>query len=137
MLTRDTHARIYQGDLSRSEHDKLQTLARQKNVTVRDLISDAINKSLRDLRSGFSQDIEEVMLHNGRLRFYLWLPYQVCGKIDRMMKNRNTYVQELVRQAIREYNKADPEDIGQNLWRFQTPKRPSTEATKGLSNKAS
>ncbi|MCD6298289.1 MAG: hypothetical protein J7M30_14170 [Deltaproteobacteria bacterium] len=77
------------------------------------MVSDAVRKYLGDLGPGFSRDIEEVMLHNGSVRFYLWLAYQVCGEIDQMMKNRGTYVQDLVHKAIREYNKPDPEDIAE------------------------
>ena len=105
MLTRDTHARIYQGDLSRSKYDELQGLARQKNMTIQDLILDAIRKYLSDLKSEFSLDIEEVTLNNGGARFYLWAPYKIGDKLDRLMKSRGVYLQELVSKAINGYKK--------------------------------
>jgi len=111
MIARDTHARIYQGDLSNSEYDKLKSLARRKNVSVRSLILDAIRKYLKDWNSRFSLNIEKVVLNNTSMRFYLWLPYEIRDEIDQFINNRGTYIQELIRKAIKDCSKTEPEDI--------------------------
>ncbi|MBW2005785.1 MAG: hypothetical protein JRI72_14525 [Deltaproteobacteria bacterium] len=111
MLTRDTHARIYQGDLSKGEYDELQSLARQKNISVRDLLLDAIRAYLKNGKLRFSLNIEEVLLNTASVRFYLWLPYEIRDELDQFIKSRGTYIQEFIKKAIKNYSKNEPEDI--------------------------
>ncbi len=113
MLTRETHARIYQGEITDNEYSKLKSSGKEESISLRELILETVRKYLEDWETKYSLDIEKVVLNNGSVRFYLWLPYQVCDKIDQLMKNRGTYVQELVRKAIWEYNKTDRENIAE------------------------
>jgi hypothetical protein len=46
MLTREKHARIYQGELSAKEYSELKKSAKQENLSVRELTLDAIRESL-------------------------------------------------------------------------------------------
>ncbi|MBW1678257.1 MAG: hypothetical protein JRJ79_17080 [Deltaproteobacteria bacterium] len=101
MLTRETHARIYQGELAESKYRALHLLAKQKDVSPCELILEAIRKYMENWDPKYSLDIEELVLNDGSVRFYLWVPYEKYGELDRLMKSKGTYIQELFRKAIR------------------------------------
>jgi hypothetical protein len=99
MLTRETHARIYQGELSEKEYSELKSAANQKNLSLRGLVLEAMRKYLEDWEPRYSLDIEEVVLNDERLRFYLWLPYENLHDLDLLMASKGSYVQQLLKNA--------------------------------------
>lgn len=105
MLTRDTHARIYQGELSKCVCEELVRLARQNNTSAQALILEAIGAYLKNGELTSSVDVEMVETNGSRVRCYLWLPYDTCDKVELMMKGKGTYIQGLVRKSIEAYHK--------------------------------
>jgi len=103
MITRDTHARIYQQDLPRNQLVELKRLASQMNMSDQKLILEAIRKFLGCWSSRFDLNIEKVLLKNGDMRFFLWLPYQILDELERLLKCKEIHIQELARSAIMEY----------------------------------
>jgi len=106
MLTRDTHARIYQGELSSQVYNRLLSMAGSSRLSVREVVSSAVKEYLNNWEGSASLDIEEVVISNDQIRFYLWLPYPDCPELDRFMTTRGRHVQDLVREAIRKASKA-------------------------------
>lgn len=107
MLTRDTHARIYQGELPDNKYGELGVLAKQKGVSLHELILEAIRGYLEKGKPKFSLDVEEVALKSGDMRFYLWLPYEILEEIDHLIKNKGIFLHELVRKALMEHYKTE------------------------------
>jgi hypothetical protein len=110
MPTRETHARIYQQELSSTEYNALKGLAKQKKVSIQEFVLDRIRAYLGDWRSSSFLDVQEVITKEGSLRIYLWLPYDVCDELERLMKKRGSYVQELARRAVIQCMGPGPED---------------------------
>jgi hypothetical protein len=107
MRTRETHARIYQGEINRNTCKELESVAKEKGISLRELILEVIGKYLGDWNSRYSLDIEAVALNSGGARFYLWVPYENCDELDHLIKTRGTYIQELTRKAIKQRNQID------------------------------
>lgn len=113
MPTRATHARIYQGEITETKYRELGSLEKRKGIPPRELILKAVGKYLENGDPKYSLDIEEVLLNDNRMRLYLWVPYERYGELDCLMKSRGAYIQELVRKAMKGYNKTEPEDIAE------------------------
>ncbi len=109
MLTRETHARIYQGEITHNEYKELESAAKEEGISLREFILKAIRKYLENWDSRHSLDIEGVALNDGGIRVYLRVPYEKYSELDYLMKNRGTYIQELTRKAIKQQNQ-----IGEN-----------------------
>jgi len=112
MLTRDTHARIYQGELSKQRYEKLQSTAGSSRLPVREVVLSAVKDYLDEWQGAASVEIEEVVLSNSQIRFFLWLPYAYCSELRRLMTMRGKDVQDLVREAIKKAVKIDIERPG-------------------------
>ncbi|MBW2065195.1 MAG: hypothetical protein JRJ03_09705 [Deltaproteobacteria bacterium] len=106
-LTRDTHARIYQGELDLSEYQDLELVSQNRKAPIRAIIKDLIKGYLGDWDKGKALDVEEVPLKDGRLRFYLWVPYEICDELDLKVSGKGIYIQKLVRNSLK-YRKTSP-----------------------------
>jgi hypothetical protein len=104
MLTRETHARIYQGELSEREYIELRSVANHKGLPLRELILGAIKTYLENWEPRHSLDVEEAVLNEERVRFYLWLPYENLSELDRLMTSKGSYVQQLLKKAVKQRN---------------------------------
>jgi hypothetical protein len=104
MLTRETHARIYQGEINQNEYRKLESMAREKRISLRELFIELIRKYLKNWDARYSLDIEGVALNDGRTRFYLWVPYEKYSELVRLMRRNGAYVQELLSKAVSQQN---------------------------------
>ena len=105
MPTRETHARIYQGEIDNNEYRELERSAKQRGIPLREIIVEAINKYLKKSNPKYPLDIEEMDLKDGSKRFYLWIPYENYNDLVHLMKTRGIiYIQELVRRAARQRN---------------------------------
>ena len=104
MLTRETHARIYQGEITNNEYSELESAAKGEGISPRKFIIKEIRKYLKNWDSKHALDIEEVALDDGRTRFYLWIPYENYRELDQLMKARGSYIQDLTRKVIRQRN---------------------------------
>lgn len=102
-MDRDTHARIYQREISRDHYEMLRALASQKHTSVRKLLRDAIKQYLNDSESRSLLDVEEMETSCANVRFYLWLPYENVAELDQLMKKRGTCLQQLVLKAIKQH----------------------------------
>jgi len=103
MPTRDTHARVYQLELARSEYDQLKILAKRKDISVRKLILEAIQEYLQGWESVADLDIEQLAAADNSVRLYLWIPYDKYGELCRETKDKGFHLQELVLRAVKEY----------------------------------
>ncbi|MBW1717275.1 MAG: hypothetical protein JRJ77_15870 [Deltaproteobacteria bacterium] len=101
MLTRETHARIYQGELAAGKYEELNLLARQRSTSTEALILEAIRAYLKNDELMVSMNVELVPVNNCHVRCYLWLPYDTSSKVELMMKGKGTYIQGLVRTSLR------------------------------------
>ena len=104
MLTRKTHARIYQGELSRHDYARLRVLASHRDMPVRELILEALKDCLNGWPGWSLLDIERVLTGDNNVRLYLWIPYDNYEELCREIKKKGFYVQELALRAIREYD---------------------------------
>ncbi|MBW1784314.1 MAG: hypothetical protein JRL30_26680 [Deltaproteobacteria bacterium] len=105
MPTRETHARIYQGEIDQSDYRELESVARGEGISPRTFILKEIIRYLKNWDLNCALDIEEVALNDGRTRFYLWIPYEKSAELEHLMKTRGTtHIQELTRKAIRQRN---------------------------------
>jgi hypothetical protein len=102
MLTRATHARIYQGELTTAEYEELNLLARKRSASVQTLILEAIRAYLKNELLA-SLDVELVETDSSGIRPYLWVPYDAHSKIELIMKEKGSYIQGLVRKSIEAY----------------------------------
>jgi hypothetical protein len=100
MVTRETHARIYQGELSEKESSELKSAAKKKKLSLRELILDTITKYLENWEPQYSLDVEEVVLNDEHVRFYLWLPYEDLDELDHRMTGKGSYIQQLLKKAV-------------------------------------
>lgn len=98
MLKRETHARIYQGEINHNECREIERAAKEKRISLQELILGLIRKYLENWDSRRSLYIERVRLSNGGTRLYLWVPYENCDELNHLMKSKSTYVQELLRK---------------------------------------
>jgi hypothetical protein len=103
MPTRETHAKLYQGELTTAEYEELNLLARQRSASVQALILEAIRAYLKNDELLASMDVELVEINNSGVRCYLWMPYDTHSNIELIMKERGTYIQGLVRNSIEAY----------------------------------
>ena len=110
MLSRDTHARIYQGEFSKREYEEILHLAGKRNASAQELILNAIAFYLKNGGLSKSLSVEMIMLDGPSLRVYLWLPYDMRDKIELMMKEKGSYIQVLVRKSIEAYKKRQVKD---------------------------
>ena len=85
MLSRDTHARIYQGELSSQRCEKLRSTGDSGCSSVKELVLSAVKDYLKNWEGTASLDVEEVVLSNDRIRFFLWLPYVHCSEFCHLM----------------------------------------------------
>jgi hypothetical protein len=60
----------------------------------------SVREYLENWEPRYSLDIEEVVLDEEHLRFYLWLPYENLDELDRLMKNEGSYAQQLLKKAV-------------------------------------
>jgi len=100
-LARDTHARIYQGELILSEYRDLELVSQDMKVPIRTIIKDLINAYLGHWDKGKALEVEEVPLEDGRMRLYLWVPYEICDELDLKVSEKGTYIQKLVRNSLK------------------------------------
>ena len=108
MLTRETHARIYQGEIGNNEYSELESAAKGEGIPLREFILKEIIIYLKNWDLICALDIEEVALNDGRIRFYLWIPYEKYVELDRLMKSSGTaYIQELTRKAMSQRNQIE------------------------------
>jgi hypothetical protein len=108
MLTRNTHAKVYQQELSQREYDRLEELAGEKNTSVREMILQAVAAYLQGRQPGTDLDVEAVPAAGGSMRLYLWIPYDRYDELCGQLKDRGLYVQELVIEALRGYGTGHP-----------------------------
>ncbi|MFP3870326.1 MAG: hypothetical protein ACLFVT_05520 [Syntrophobacteria bacterium] len=108
MLTRKTHAKVYQQELSKSECDKLEELAGQKATSVHEVLLKALGEYLQHWQPGTDVDVEGVATADGSMRLYLWIPYDRYDELCRETRKRGLYVQELVLEALGRYAERHP-----------------------------
>ncbi|MBW1998174.1 MAG: hypothetical protein JRJ29_09450 [Deltaproteobacteria bacterium] len=99
-LSRDTHARIYQGELDSSEYGDLEQISQNRKVPIGTIIKGLINAYLGGWDKGKALEVEEFPLEDGKVRFYLWVPYEVCDELDLKVSEKGTYIQKLVRNSL-------------------------------------
>ena len=107
MLTRDTHARIYQGEVSRQRYEKLQSAAGNTGLSVREVVLAAVKEYLKNWEGTASMDIEEVVLSNDQIRFFLWLPFADCSELCRLMMSRGKDIHDVIHEAIKKAARID------------------------------
>ena len=103
MPTRNTHARIYQGEFTKEAYESIHNLADQNNIPVRDFILESIREYLNSWDPSHRLDFEEVFLNDASARLYLWMPYEICDELNRLMDSRGTYVQALLKRALKKH----------------------------------
>jgi len=92
MHTRETHARIYQYEITDNEYRELKRSAKQETISFHELILEIVRKYLENGDPKYLLDIEKWVLNDGGVRFYLWVPYEEYGELDRLMKSRGIHV---------------------------------------------
>jgi hypothetical protein len=73
MVTRDTHARIYQHELSKQEYDRVHQLASRQQFNVNELLASSVNTCLKGWGIHNFVEIEEMTVDDEKIRFYLWI----------------------------------------------------------------
>jgi len=101
-LTRDTHARIYQGELDPADYDRLMDLSKAKKIPIRGILVDSVTAYLGDWDKGRVLDVEELILGDGSVRVYLWVPYELCDELERKALEKGTYLQKLIKNSLKD-----------------------------------
>lgn len=101
MPKRDTHARIYQGELDPAEYCELKRLSGTNKTPIRRTLIDSIRAYLGNWDKGEDLDIEQLPLDDGKVRFYLWVPYELCDELDRAVAKKGTYIQKLLKSSLK------------------------------------
>ena len=107
MLTRDTHARIYQGEVSGPKLDILQKLSNKKKLSLSSLILFAITDYLKDRDFAGDLDIEAVKLSSENVRLYLWVPYKTYYELEKFMKIKGIDIRGLTIESLRKIIQKD------------------------------
>ena len=102
MHTRETHARIYQGEIEENQYRELKSGAEEEGVSLSKFILERINDYLKKWDPKYPLQLEEMALDDGRSRFYLWVAYEKYAELDHLMKAGGSCIQELTRKAIRQ-----------------------------------
>ncbi|MBW1982742.1 MAG: hypothetical protein JRJ12_16165 [Deltaproteobacteria bacterium] len=101
MMTRDTHARIYQQELPRRLCRDLENIASSQGIHWRQLLVDCLRRYLGDWDGRQLLDLEDVPADEHNIRLYLWIPYEKCDELEQLLKSRGIQLQELTREALR------------------------------------
>ena len=101
MVTRDTHARIYQHELSKQEYDRLHQLASSQQVNVNELLASSVKACLKKWGIQNSIEIEEITVDDGKVRFYLWIPYTCRDLLERVLRKKHKHIQDVIPWTIR------------------------------------
>lgn len=101
MVTRDTHARIYQHELSKQEYDQLHQLASSRQVSVKELLARSVKACLKKWGIENSIEIEELNVDDKKIRFYLWIPYTSLDSLEHETRKQRKHIQDVLRLVIR------------------------------------
>lgn len=101
-LTRDTHARVYQGELNSADYEGLRDLSKARKIPIREILVDSVTAYLGDWDKGRALDVEELILGDGSVRLYLWVPYELCDELERRALKKGIYLQKLIKNALKD-----------------------------------
>jgi hypothetical protein len=103
-IRKNSDARIFQ-DFPQGEFDEIIALAGQEKITAQRFILKVIRKYLESWNPESFLDVEEDVSSCGNRRVYLILPSHEVDSLEKIMKQKGSYMQRLAHQAVTQYKR--------------------------------